>query len=250
MLTQEQQRIVARLRKAILALEGQPEEVRVAGYNAATSALRGVVSDLCDDPVLAVKLRRAGEIAANDYNPNRVARPEMDLLEQSIRADGVTMPVVAYRDAGAQKSVVIDGFHRHAVLAGRLGRRYIPCTEIDRPIGDRMASTVRHNRARGKHQVDLQAAMIRLMAAEGMADAEIAAKLGMSEEEFLRLKQIVGCARLLAQVEYNSTYGRDDEPPDLLDDGPSAGGVPEGPDGGLGPPPERPAGGRAKRGRE
>lgn len=218
MLSQEEQRLVARLRKAILALEGKPEAVRIAAFNAATSALRGVVQDLCDDPVLAVKLRRTEEVRANDYNPNRVAYPEMDLLEQSIRADGVTMPIVTYRDAKASRSIVVDGFHRHTVLSERLKRRYVPCTEIDRPLAERMASTVRHNRARGKHQVDLQAQMLRAMAELGLTDAQIAERLGMSDEEFLRLKQIVGCAKLLAQVEYNSTYGRDDEPPDLLDD--------------------------------
>lgn len=219
MLTQDEQRCVARLRKAILACVEMSEEARVAAYNAATSALRAMVSNLVgDDPVLGVKIRRAEEVVANDYNPNRVAAPELDLLEQSIRADGVTMPVVTCRREGEKRSDIVDGFHRHLVLTARLGRKYVPCSEIDKPLAERMASTVRHNRARGKHQVDLQAALVKAMLDLGLGDEGTAARLGMSVEELLRLKQIVGAAKLLAGVEYSASYGRDDEPDDLADE--------------------------------
>jgi len=208
-MNEEFQKILGRLRKAILACVELPEPERVAAYNAGTAALRAVVSDLSDDPVMSIRLVAAESVVANDYNPNRVAAPELALLEQSIAADGVTMPVVVVSEG--ERNVVVDGFHRQKVLKSR-GRRYIPVSTIDKPAGDRMASTVRHNRARGKHQVDLQAELVKSMLELGMSDADVASKLGMSVEELLRLKQIVGAAKLLAGVEYSASYGRDDEP--------------------------------------
>lgn len=212
MLTDAEQKCVARLRKAIVACVEMSEEAKVAAYNAATSGLRAVVAGFAgDDPALSPRLVRAERVVANEYNPNRVAAPEMDLLEQSITADGVTMAVVTVRNGDA--SIVVDGFHRRTVLVERMGRRYVVCTEIDKPLAERMASTVRHNRARGKHQVDLQAALVKAMLDLGLSDGETASRLGMSEEELLRLKQIVGAAKLLAGEEYSASYGRDDEPP-------------------------------------
>lgn len=208
-MNEEFQKILARLRKAILACVELPEAERVAAYNAGTAALRAVVADLCDDPVVSIRLVPADTVVANDYNPNRVAAPELELLDQSIAADGVTMPVVVVKQG--EQNIVVDGFHRQKVLKKR-GRRYIPVSTIDKPVGDRMASTVRHNRARGKHQVDLQAELVKGMLELGMSDDDVAGKLGMSVEELLRLKQIVGAAKLLAGVEYSASYGRDDEP--------------------------------------
>lgn len=203
------QKIITRLRKSILACSELPEEERVAAYNAGTAALRAIVSDLCDDAVMSIRLVTSDSVVANAYNPNRVANVELDLLEQSIIADSVTMPVVVVKES--ERNVVVDGFHRQKVLK-KLGRRYIPVSTIEKPVGDRMASTVRHNRARGKHQVDLQAELVKGMLELGMSDDEVASKLGMSVEELLRLKQIVGAAKLLAGIEYSASYGRDDEP--------------------------------------
>ena len=153
-------------------LRGAPVEERVRAYNEGVRALARLVADVLDAPCLAPQLVRASELEANDYNPNRVAPPEMDLLEQSIRCDGVTMPVVVYPDG--DRRVVVDGFHRRRVITERLGREYVPCAEIDRSRGDRMASTVRHNRARGKHQVDLMGEIVRGLMAEGWSDERIA----------------------------------------------------------------------------
>jgi ParB-like chromosome segregation protein Spo0J len=203
-----------RILKAIRACSGLPESVRVSAYNAATKALRAMVVDVCDDPALAPQLVQSDDIEANDYNPNNVAFPEMDLLEQSIREDGVTMPLVTCRDRDRRKWVMVDGFHRHLVLRDRLGRKYLPCSEIDSAIVDRMASTVRHNRARGKHQVDLMAAMVRSMLQLGWDDEKIAHHLGMSVEELLRLKQVAGVAHLLAADEYSQSWGPIDDPVD------------------------------------
>jgi ParB-like chromosome segregation protein Spo0J len=193
-----------RIMEAVESAKALPEAERAALYNAATRALADLVSDLCDAPVLALQLVPAASVGANDYNPNRVAAPEMELLEQSIRADGLTMPVVAYPDGDAW--TVVDGFHRRTVMATRIGARWIPITELRRDRGDRMASTIRHNRARGKHQVDLMGAIVRSLMAEGWDDDAIAERVGLTVEEILRLKQIVGAAKLMASSEYGRAW--------------------------------------------
>lgn len=192
--------------RAIRELASATEEERVEAYNRLSRELRAMVSEICDDPVLSVQLLPADRVRANTYNPNRVAPPEMDLLELSIREDGVTMPVVTVRDPEAGEWEVVDGFHRRGVIVDRLDRRYVPSSVIDRPLADRMAATVRHNRARGKHQVDLMGALVRGLMAEGWGDERIAEHLGMSVEELLRLKQIVGAARMLAGTEYSRSW--------------------------------------------
>lgn len=192
--------------RAIRELASATEEERVEAYNRLSRELRAMVSEICDDPVLSVQLLPADRVRANTYNPNRVAPPEMDLLELSIREDGVTMPVVTVRDPEAGEWEVVDGFHRRGVIVDRLDRRYVPSSVIDRPLADRMAATVRHNRARGKHQVDLMGALVRGLMAEGWGDERIAEHLGMSVEELLRLKQIVGAARMLAGAEYSRSW--------------------------------------------
>lgn len=203
--------------RCIRSLATAPESVRVGAYNALTRELRALVADICDDPVLAVQLLPAERVRANTYNPNVVAAPELDLLEVSIREDGVTMPVVTVEDPAAAEWEVVDGFHRRKVITERLGRRYVPSSVIDRPLADRMAATVRHNRARGKHQVELMGALVRALLHEGWSDERIAQHLGMSVEELLRLKQVVGVARLIAAPEYTRAWtGRDGE--DLSDD--------------------------------
>src|SRR5690606_5838277 len=203
----ESAKLIARLRKAILACLELPESERVAAYNAATSALRSMVADLCNDPVLAVRLVPAGKVVPNEYNPNRVASPEVGLVEASIREDGVTMPVATAHVPAAGTWVVVDGFHRRSVLVERLGRKYVPCSVIDKPISDRMASTIRHNRARGKHQVDLMAEIVKALLSLGWGDDKIAEHIGMTPEELLRLKQSAGVAELLAGSEYSKSWG-------------------------------------------
>lgn len=202
----------ATLVSAITALASLPEAERVAAYNAAQRALGALVADLAPDPACAPQLVPVERIDANDYNPNRVASPELSLLEGSMRADGITMAVVTMADEASGRWTVIDGFHRRTVAAERLGRRYLPCAVIDRPLADRMASTVRHNRARGKHQVDLMAALVRGMLAEGWEDQRIATALGMSPEEYLRLCQMVGVAKLLAGERYSRAWGAIEPP--------------------------------------
>jgi ParB-like chromosome segregation protein Spo0J len=170
-----------------------------------------------DFPCLQVRLVPTEKVVANDYNPNHVAAPEMALLRQSIEADGVTQPIVVWYDAAADRYPIIDGFHRFTLLRDTFRCPSVPVVVLDRPLGDRMASTIRHNRARGRHGVELMGALVAEMRRLGWTEAAIATALGMSEEELLRLQQIVGVARLLAADEYSSAYGRDDEPDDPAD---------------------------------
>ncbi len=185
-----------------IAAYGDADEVtRVEVFNRVTAALRAMMRGVCDDPVLGVQLVAAVDVRPNDYNPNRVASVELDLLERSIVEDGVTMPVVVVMD-GTGQAVVVDGFHRQRVIRERLHRNWVPCSVIDKPFGDRMASTIRHNRARGRHVVDLMGSIVAKLDAEGWAGDKIADHLGMSPEELLRLRQMTGAARALAATEY------------------------------------------------
>ena len=188
-------------------------ESRVALYNEVQRALGELVADFAPDPACSPRLIAVDAIDGNDYNPNKVASRELDLLEQSMRADGVTMALVVVL-APDGRAVVVDGFHRRSVGADRLRRPYLPCAVIDRPLADRMASTVRHNRARGKHQVDLMADLVKGMMALGWDDERVADAIGMSVEESLRLRQMVGAARLLANEDYSREWSvvREDRP--------------------------------------
>lgn len=203
---------------ALTELRDRPQSERVELYNTLTrAAAEHLLHDLPADPATRPQLLLADRIHANDYNPNKMASVELDLLEESMRDDGITMNVVVAPSEHIRGDhEVVDGFHRRLAATTRLARNYIPCSVVDKPRGGRMASTVRHNRARGKHQVELMGELVRAMIDLGWDDERIADSMGMSPEELLRLKQIVGAAKLIAGVEYSSTYGRDDEPPDLL----------------------------------
>lgn len=193
---------------------GRPEAERIEIYNRVSCALGSLTKDVSSDPACAPMLLSVSSVAGNDYNPNRVASVEMDLLQESIEADGVTMPIVVAPADKDGEWIVVDGFHRHMVIAERLGRKYLPCSVIERPLGDRMASTIRHNRARGKHHVDLMADLVKSMMDLGWHDDQIAGGLGMSAEELLRLRQMVGAAKMLAGKEYSQSWGRIDDKTD------------------------------------
>jgi len=139
-------------------------------------------------PVMDVKLVSIEKVIANDYNPNSVATPEMQLLIHSIEEDGLTQPVVTCYDPGTDLYIVIDGFHRYKVLKDHFKYSEIPVVAIDKDVKDRMAATIRHNRARGKHQVDLMSVLVVKLVKLGWDDIQIAKHLGMEAEEVLRLK--------------------------------------------------------------
>jgi ParB-like chromosome segregation protein Spo0J len=162
-------------------------------------------------PCLDVRLVPAEKVVSNDYNPNKVATPEMRLLRQSIEEDGVTQPVVTFYDAEADRYIVVDGFHRYTVLKRDLRCPEIPVVVIEKDIKDRMASTIRHNRARGKHQVDLMAELVIRLVKLGWDDVQIAEHLGMEAEEVLRLKQLTGLPELFRDQEFSRSWVHVDE---------------------------------------
>ncbi len=162
-------------------------------------------------PVYSVVGVPVEKVEANDYNPNSVAPPEMKLLELSIWEDGFTQPVVTYYDKERDKYIVVDGFHRYLILktCKKIYDReegMLPVVVIEKEIGERMASTIRHNRARGSHNVDLMSNMVAELVEMGKSDHWIAKHLGMSIDELLRLKQITGLAALFKDVEYSMAW--------------------------------------------
>jgi ParB-like chromosome segregation protein Spo0J len=158
-------------------------------------------------PVYSVIAVPIEKIQANDYNPNHVAKREMDLLYQSIKSDGYTMPIVCFYDTSQDKYIIVDGFHRYTIMLmypdihKREGGK-LPVSVIDKPISDRMASTIRHNRARGKHEVELQASLVAMLK-EGWDEMKIIKELGMTLEEVQRLIGLKGIASEIKGVPYS-----------------------------------------------
>ena len=151
------------------------------------------------------------KVQANDYNPNSVAPPEMELLETSIWEDGYTMPVVCFYDDENDKYIVVDGFHRYSVLKNskRVFDReegMLPISVIDKDLSDRMASTIRHNRARGSHSIDLMSNIVSELVEMGKGDAWICKHIGMSPDELLRMKQITGLSSLFKDKEFSDSW--------------------------------------------
>lgn len=151
------------------------------------------------------------KLRANEYNPNRVAPPEMRLLYESIKEDGYTMPIVCYYHAEDDMYEIVDGFHRYTVMLKykdiyeREGG-CLPVSVIDKPISGRIASTIRHNRARGTHNIDLMSNIVAELVEMGKSDAWIAKHLGMDIDEILRLKQITGLAALFVDNDYSMAW--------------------------------------------
>lgn len=192
----EKQRLVT---AANLALEASYQALRDAGVFTT------------EMPVGKVLWIHISQVQANDYNPNSVAALEMKLLHTSISSDGYTQPVVTIWDpeAGPDRKgryVIVDGFHRYTVMRNfediqaKTGG-FLPVVVIDKPIEDRIASTVRHNRARGKHSVAGMSSLVYQMLQAGENDSTICNKLGMEPQELARLKHITGYSKLYADVE-------------------------------------------------
>lgn len=162
-------------------------------------------------PVYNVLCVPIDQIKANDYNPNSVAPPEMELLETSIWEDGYTQPIVAYYDADDDIYIVVDGFHRYLVIKNskRIFDRengMLPIVVIDKDISDRIASTIRHNRARGSHNIELMSTIVSELVEMGKGDRWICKHIGMSVDELLRLKQITGLAALFKNRDFSKSW--------------------------------------------
>lgn len=158
-------------------------------------------------PVNNIQWVSVDQIRGNDYNPNAVAPPEMELLEHSIREDGYTQPIVVWQAEDGMYEVV-DGFHRHLV-SQKLGMDELPVVVVnqDRTAReDRIAATIRHNRARGVHRVDEMSNIVMELARRNWSDKKIAKELGMDQDEILRLKQITGLAELFAEEAFSEAW--------------------------------------------
>lgn len=159
-------------------------------------------------PVYAVRAVPVEKVVANSYNPNVVAPPEMALLELSIWEDGYTMPCVCYYLQETDRYEIVDGYHRYQVMktSRRIYERekgLLPVVVIDKDISNRMASTIRHNRARGTHSIELMTNIVGELVSSGMSDNWIMRHIGMDRDELLRLKQLSGLTALFADSEFS-----------------------------------------------
>jgi len=162
-------------------------------------------------PVDRVRWVPIEKVHANDYNPNSVAKNEMRLLYVSISHDGYTQPVVTVYDEAQDLYIIVDGFHRYTTM--KLNKDLqektcglLPVVVIEKSINDRMASTVRHNRARGKHSVSGMASMVFSMLENGWTDEAICAEIGVEADELIRLKHVTGFSKLFENTEYKKAW--------------------------------------------
>jgi ParB-like chromosome segregation protein Spo0J len=195
-------------------LQQLPEDKKIAALNAVKLKLHEI-SPFINEPVDCVLWVNADEVEANDYNPNKVAPPEMKLLQHSIREDGYTQPIVGFWEGDHFE--VVDGFHRNRVgkectdIRQRL-KGYLPVTVINddrKDKSDRIAATIRHNRARGKHIVTAMSDIVVELKRRNWSDEKIGKELGMEPDEVLRLCQITGLAEMFSDKEFSMAWEGD-----------------------------------------
>lgn len=208
----------AKKNKILEAVRAAISEIGSLGIHDQISVLNDIRQELHEvgpfsaEPVDFVRWVEADSVVANDYNPNSVAPPEMELLRLSIMADGYTQPIVTNNEDGSY--IVVDGFHRNRVgkecsdvsarIMGYLPLVQIKQTQTDR--SDRMAATIRHNRARGKHRVDAMSEIVLELKRRNWSDEKIGKQLGMDPDEVLRLTQISGLAEMFADQEFSEAW--------------------------------------------
>lgn len=176
------------------------------------------ISPFKNEPVDCVLWVKNDNVVANDYNPNKVAPPEMELLEVSIMNDGYTQPIVTWSNEEKGKTEVIDGFHRNRVgkeskVVNKRVLGYLPVVDIRKEQSgknDRIASTIRHNRARGKHQVDAMSEIVIELKNRNWTNSRISKQLGMDEEEVLRLCQVSGLEHLFSDKDFSKAWVSED----------------------------------------
>jgi len=205
------EQILKQCEAAFLGLKLLDRDALVSTIN----ELRAMISEYSpfkDEPVDCVQWISIEAVLANDYNPNTVAPPEMELLERSIAADGYTQPIVAWERDGVYE--VVDGFHRNRVareseaVAARIDG-YLPLAiiRVDRQErGDRIASTIRHNRARGKHRIESMSDIVIELRRRNWSPKKIGVELGMDQDEVLRLCQITGLAEMFADDAFSEAW--------------------------------------------
>ncbi|GHV78623.1 hypothetical protein AGMMS49944_04140 [Spirochaetia bacterium] len=163
-----------------------------------------------DQPVDHIIWVPCDQVHPNDYNPNAVAKKEMGLLKKSIQSDGYTQPIVTVQDEDG-KYCIVDGFHRYFLGSNdpdikAMVKGYLPIVVLEKDISDRMAATVRHNRARGKHSVVSMSSLVFKLLEAGRSEEDIANELGMEAEEVMRLKHITGYAKLYENHQFSKAY--------------------------------------------
>lgn len=190
-------------------LSGLSEEERIEAINQFRMAIHSV-SPFREEPVDCVLWIKNEHISPNDYNPNNVAPPEKKLLQKSLEADGFTQPIVVVHSTEEEYEIV-DGFHRHELgkskpsLKSRL-HGYLPVTCLQRERHERMAATIRHNRARGRHKIHAMSEIVRELSLLGWSAEKISKELGMDDDEVLRLKQINGLQELFADRRFSKAW--------------------------------------------
>lgn len=195
-------------------LSGMPLGFKVEAINYVRSVISKEFSPFKNEPIDFVQWVLSEKVEANDYNPNSVAPPEMELLTHSISHDGYTQPVVAWEKGNNEPFEVIDGFHRTRVAKEVIEVKervfgYIPIASIKddcKDRSDRIASTIRHNRARGKHKVDSMADIVIELKRRNWSDKKVGKELGMDEDEVLRLTQITGLAEMFADRDFSEAW--------------------------------------------
>lgn len=201
--------------KAILVtkINELPLAEKVEALNEIRAGLHNI-SPFRTEPVDMIKWVRIEDVVANDYNPNAVAPPEMELLRHSIHHDGYTQPVVTWMSGEKNQREVIDGFHRSRVCrefddVNERVHGYLPVvTILDDNTGknDRVASTIRHNRARGKHKVESMSDIVVDLKKRNWTDKRICKELGMDPDEVLRLCQVSGLIELFQDQDFTKSW--------------------------------------------
>lgn len=208
---EKRQRIIDAVAKIVNDIPSLDLDDQVKVINDIREAIH-LISPFKNEPVDYVRWVETDQVKANDYNPNSVAPPEMELLRLSIMADGYTQPVVSNLED--ESYVVIDGFHRNRVakecpdVRDRV-KGYLPLVQIKQSQtdrSDRMAATIRHNRARGKHRVDAMSEIVLELKRRNWSDEKIGKQLGMDPDEVLRLTQISGLAEMFADQEFSEAW--------------------------------------------
>ena len=201
--------MVSEIKALLKEIDAMPLNDKVKALNQLNAGIHKISP--FEDPVDNVRWVSGELVEANDYNPNKVAPPEMKLLETSILNDGFTQPIVAYHDPENDRYVVVDGFHRNRVgkevpeIKERM-HGFLPIVVIDKSMAERIASTIRHNRARGTHGVAPMSKIVEELYFLGWSDKKIAEQLGMEKDEVLRLKQFTGLGVLFKDRDYSKSW--------------------------------------------
>jgi ParB-like chromosome segregation protein Spo0J len=207
----ESSEILSKIEEQIALLDALELDYKINAFNQIRLNLHKH-SPFSEEPVDCVLWVKSDAVQANDYNPNSVAPPEMELLRHSIKEDGYTQPIVTWQNEAAYE--VVDGFHRNRVgkefpdvrerVHGYLPVVVANANRTDK--GDRMAATIRHNRARGKHKVEAMSEIVMELKRRRWSDEKIGKELGMDPDEVLRLCQVTGLAELFADREFSEAW--------------------------------------------